>query len=99
MRSNLRVGSPFTPPFLKAPPLILKVKPRPLKSKLLIRARESLVSLPRGLKERNVLSVMVLEIFKLIVPIERPLPSRRYKRFEPLSNSQVAKRIKMMVLP
>jgi len=99
LRSNLKEESPFTPLLLKAFPITLKLKPHLLKSKLLIRARESLVSLLRGWKKRNVLIVIILSIFKLIVLIEMYLLSKRWKRFKLLRKNQVKKMMKMMVLP
>ena len=52
----------------------IKIEPYPHKSKLLTRLRELLVSHLKGWKERNILSVIILGIFRLIVIIERPLP-------------------------
>jgi len=70
----LRVGSPFTLPFLEAPSTTMTLRPHSHKSRLLIRVKELLVSHPKGWREKNALSVIALDIFKLIVPIERPLP-------------------------
>jgi len=42
---------------------------------------------------------MVLGILKPIVLIERHLPSRRQKRFEPLMKNPAKKMMKMMVIP
>jgi len=98
LRSNLKVRSPFTPPLLKAPPLTLILKFHPYNSKLLTKVRELLVSHLKGWKGRNVLSSMILCIFNLIIPIERHLPPKIYKRFELLRENLVKENREMMSL-
>jgi len=55
----------------------IEIETSPQKSKLLTRVRELLVNHLKDWMERNVLSVMILGIFKSIVPIERALSLRR----------------------
>jgi len=77
VEKQLKGRRSFNSSFTKSLSTYIEIKPHPHKLKLLTMVRELLVSHLKGWKGRNILSAIVMGMFKSIIPIERPLSLRK----------------------